>query len=72
MEEVVEILEKNATEQIRIGITESHGHDLAYDRVFFHNSKCPGLETYLPTRKGLTVSITMLPELIAALVAAGV
>ena len=67
MDEVIEILEKNATEQIRIGITEFHGHDLAYVRVFFHNSKCGDLETYLPTKKGLTVNIAMLPEIIQAL-----
>ncbi len=72
MDEVIEIIEKKATAQIRVGITEFHGHDLAYVRVFFHNSKSPGLESYLPAKKGLTVRIRMLPELIAALVAAGI
>lgn len=67
MDAVIETIEKNETEIIRVGITEYNGHDLAYFRVFFHSRTAPEDDPYLPSKKGLTVSMRLLPQLIAAL-----
>jgi hypothetical protein len=67
MDEVIETIEKNATEIIRVGITEYNGHDLAYLRVFFHSRNAPEHDPFLPSKKGITVSVKMLPLLISAL-----
>ena len=58
----IAVIKKNAREEIRVSLTQFKGHDLADARIFADN----GTE-YIPTRKGLTFAVKLLPELIAAL-----
>lgn len=67
MDEVIGTIEKNATEIIRVGITEYNGHDVAYLRVFFHSRTAPEDNPFLPSKKFITVSMRLLPQLISAL-----
>jgi len=47
----VEILQKNAMEQVRIWREPYKGHDLVHMRLFFQNDS----GEWLPTRKGLVL-----------------
>ena len=65
MEKLIASLSKNTRESVQIELTEFRGHDLLSVRVFADN----GAE-WVPTRKGITVGVNMLPSLVAALVEA--
>ena len=53
---------KNAREEIRIDLTEYRGHDLIDCRTYANN----GVD-FIPTKKGITLSISHLPALIKGL-----
>lgn len=65
MDKTIATIPKNAREEVRIGICEFHGHDLFAVRVFTDAAGTTG--DRVPTRKGLTASIRLLPDIIAAL-----
>ncbi len=58
-------LPKNSREDLRISLTEYHGHDLVDIRTFTEISSVSGIR--MPTKKGVSVRVEMLPDLIAAL-----
>ena len=62
----VATIQKNRSEELRISLTEFHGHDLVDCRVFVEprNGRGQGM---VATRRGLTVSVHRLHALIAAL-----
>lgn len=62
MQELVGTIEKNAKEQVRIELTEFKGYDLVGVRVYAQTES-----GYTPTKKGITVSVKILPELVEAL-----
>jgi len=57
-------IKKNATETIRIQQGEYRGHDLADIRVHVEGDR-PG--KLIPTRKGISLRVVQLPEVILAL-----
>lgn len=62
MQQVVETIEKNSKEQIHVELTEFKGHDLLGVRVYAQTDN-----GWLPTKKGITVNVRLIPELVAAL-----
>ena len=67
MEKLVETIRKNASEEIRISLSEWEGHDLVNIRVWM--TPYEGGERR-PTKKGIACKVALLPEIIAALQAA--
>lgn len=68
MEKTVAKIQKNAREEVRVGLCEFKGHDLFTVRVFADVADVTG--DRVPTRKGLTANVRLLPDLVRALVAA--
>ena len=64
MQRTIAVLRKNSVENLHIDISEYHGRDLLALRVWTLDS--PIAES-VPTKKGVTLSIRMLPEIIEAL-----
>ena len=64
MTEVVATVRKNAAEEIRVALTEYQGKRLCDIRVFTEYRSTGEIG---PTKKGLSVRIEQLPELIKAL-----
>jgi hypothetical protein len=62
MQQVIEMIQKNAKEHIRVELTEFKGHDLVGVRVYAETDS--GM---LATRKGITVRVELLPEIVTAL-----
>lgn len=58
-DQVIHSFEKNATEEVRMGLSEFKGHKLLYIRVFAENDE----GEYIPTKKGITVNRACLPAL---------
>lgn len=61
-ETVVTEIQKNARETVRLGLSEYRGHQLMFARIWADTG-----ETAVPTQKGLTVKVEMLPDLIEGL-----
>lgn len=61
---VVADLEKNATERVRITLTEYNGRDLCDIRVYTEYKTTGEIG---PTKKGVSLRVEMLPALISAL-----
>lgn len=64
MEQVIAEIPKNKTETVRIALTEYNGHDLIALRVFVQTAAD---DEPRPTKKGVTLRVTLLPEIIEAL-----
>ena len=64
MDRLIATIPKNQAEEIRVGLDEYKGHDLVSLRVW--TDPYAGDER-VPTRKGVSMSVALLPELIAAL-----
>ena len=64
MDKLISTFDKNSAEEVRIQLTEFNGHDLVAARVFA-TVKADGSK--VPTRKGITLNIRRLPELIGGL-----
>ena len=62
MGKIIATIPKNARESVKIELTEFKGHDLVDLRVYADNGA-----KLVPTRKGITVGVNMLPSLVAAL-----
>lgn len=60
MDKIIRTLNKNALEQIRIGLTEFKGYQLAYIRIFYQ----AGPDEWKPSPKGITFQVHLLPEVI--------
>jgi Transcriptional Coactivator p15 (PC4) len=63
MDEVIGQFEKNATEVLRISLTEYRGHKLIDARVYYSDDE----GQYRPTRKGISLTVGLYPELKKAL-----
>lgn len=64
MDKIVHQFVKNATEEVRVSLTEFKGHKLIDLRIYFEPED--GGERR-PTRKGITVDVGLYPELKRAL-----
>lgn len=64
MDKLIATIPKNQSEEIRIGLDEYKKHDLVSIRVWA--DPYAGDER-VPTKKGISVSVRLLPDLIAAL-----
>lgn len=62
MQQVVETITKNKNEQIHVELCEYKDHQLLGMRVWAKTDN-----GVVPTKKGITVSVKLIPELIAAL-----
>ena len=69
MEKHITTFEKNKSEEVRVELSEFNGHDLVAARIYA-TSRADG--TRVPTRKGLTLNVKLLPALIEGLQAAEV
>jgi hypothetical protein len=65
MEKSIAIVEKNAIEEVHVDLSEFHGHDLIDIRIWANYDSAD--KPKRPTKKGVTLALTKLPELIAAL-----
>ena len=65
MDETIATIPKNATEEVRVSLSEYRGTHLVGIRVYA-NYKSP-LDERTPTKKGVALKVERLPELIAAL-----
>ena len=63
MEKIIAEFQKSKIELLRVGLNEFNGHQLATIRVW--TTRPDG--DPLPTKKGVTIKVGMLPEIIAAL-----
>ncbi|AIB15794.1 hypothetical protein ABAZ39_28455 (plasmid) [Azospirillum argentinense] len=61
---IVATIPKNATEELRVTLTSYNGHPLVDLRLFTEYRSTGEIG---PTRKGLTVSVALLPQIIAGL-----
>lgn len=64
MEKLISTFDKNRSEEVRIELSEYQGHDLVSARVY---APAGASGARVPTRKGLTVGVRLLPALIAGL-----
>jgi hypothetical protein len=60
MDKTVAVFQKNKFQEIRIGIREFKGNDLVDIRIW---TMTQGSEEMVPTAKGVTMNISLLPEL---------
>jgi hypothetical protein len=65
MDEVVAQFEKNATEVLRLSLTEFRGHQLIDARIYYSDDE----GQYRPTKKGVSLAVGLYPELKKALLA---
>ena len=63
MDKAIATIKKNASEEIKIEISEYNNHDLFSMRIWAQI----GDDKKVPTKKGITVNIKLLPDLIKAL-----
>jgi hypothetical protein len=66
MNAVIATISKNANERVQVELSEFKGHDLASIRVYADK----GGGDWVPTPKGITIRVEMLPGLILAMQAA--
>lgn len=67
MEKLIAAFDKNTSEEVRVELSNFKGHDLVGVRVYAM-SNASGDQ--VPTRKGLTLNVRLLPTLIEGLQAA--
>jgi hypothetical protein len=65
MDELIEQFEKNATEVVRVSLTEYRGRKLVDVRVYYSDSE----GQYRPTKKGVSLSVDVYPDFKRAMVA---
>ncbi len=64
MDKTVAVFQKNKFQEVRIGIREFKGNDLIDIRTW---TLTQGTEDMVPTAKGVSININLLPELKKAL-----
>lgn len=62
VKKIIASIRKNARESVRVEITEFKGHNLVDLRVY-----ADGDDGQVPTKKGITVRVGLLPDLIEGL-----
>ncbi len=62
MNRVIATIPKNAGERVQVELTEYRDHDLVDIRVYANDGA-----DWVPTRKGVTARVALLPGLVAAL-----
>ncbi|MBF0388197.1 MAG: transcriptional coactivator p15/PC4 family protein [Candidatus Omnitrophica bacterium] len=67
MDKTIAAFPKNKFQEVRVGIREFKGNDLIDIRIW---TMTQGAEAMVPTAKGVTINIHLLPELRRALEAA--
>ena len=65
MGEILHQFAKNATEEVRVSLTEYKGHKLVDLRIYYEPE---GGGERRPTKKGITIDVGLYPELKKALV----
>jgi len=65
MAEIVHQFAKNATEEVRVSLTEYKGHKLVDLRIYYEPED--GSERR-PTKKGITIDVGLYPELKKAMI----
>ena len=58
MDELIEQFEKNATEVVRVSLTEYRGRKLVDVRVYYADNE----GQYRPTKKGVSLSVDVYPD----------
>ena len=64
MDKTVSVFQKNKFQEVRVGIREYKGNDLIDIRTW---TMTQGSEEMVPTAKGVSINVHLLPELIKAL-----
>ena len=64
MDQTVSILPKNKFQEVRVGVREFKGIDLVDIRIW---TIAQGVDQMVPTAKGVTINVSLLPQLIKAL-----
>lgn len=64
MDKTVAVFQKNKFQEVRVGIREFKGNDLIDIRTW---TMTQGSDEMVPTAKGVSINITLLPELRKAL-----
>lgn len=63
MDKIIGEFQKNSSEVVKVIVTEYHGHQVIDTRVYF-----PGKDgEYYPSKKGITLSVNAVDELIPLL-----
>ena len=62
MDRVITTFRKNTAEEVRVSIGEYKGKQYASIRVYVEND----FSEWIPTKKGITLSVDVLPELVRA------
>jgi len=65
---IIAELEKNRRERVRVALDQWQGHNLLDLRVTTQLTE--GTDAWMATKKGVSVNVVMLPDLLAALVKA--
>jgi hypothetical protein len=60
-EQVISEFRKNTREEIRVSLSNYQGHDLIDIRVYYHSGNIDG--DMFPTKKGITMSTKLIPDL---------
>jgi hypothetical protein len=63
-EQHIATVQKNHQEEIRVGLSDFNGYDLAFVRVWIQIQESG---EWVPTKKGITFNSALLPDLIDAL-----
>ena len=64
MDQTVSVFPKNKFQEVHVGIREFKGNDLVDIRIW---TIAQGADKMVPTGKGITVNVSLLPQLIKAL-----
>ena len=64
MDQTVYVFPKNKFQEVRVGVREFKGNDLVDIRIW---TIAQGVDQKVPTAKGVTINVNLLPQLIKAL-----
>ena len=64
MDQTVCVFPKNKFQEVRVGIREFKGNDLVDIRIWTNSQ---GADQMVPTAKGVTINVHLLPQLLKAL-----
>jgi hypothetical protein len=64
MDQTVSVFPKNKFQEVRVGIREFKGNDLVDIRIW---TVAQGQEQMVPTAKGVTINVQLLPQLLKSL-----
>ncbi len=64
MDKTIKVFKKNKFQEVHVGIREYKGNDLVDIRTW---TQTQGTDQLVPTSKGVTINVHLLPELKAAL-----